>query len=102
MSIFKYKAINGKGENIQGQFAAADRADVPKMLRENGLYPLSIKEEKAERSGADSGIDLFSGVGTKDIAFFCRQFSTMLNAGSTIIEVLEVLLRSSLRRSYEG
>lgn len=105
MSLFKYRAINGKGENVQGQFAAADRADVLKMLRENRLYPLSINEEKAECSGADSGIELFSGVGTKDIAFFCRQFSTMLNAGSTIIEVLEILLRQTenkkLRKAIE-
>lgn len=95
MPLFQYKAINSKGENVQGRLTAADKTEVLQMLRESSLFPLRINEAIAGKLKDNKDIEFFSGVKTKDIAFFCRQFATMLNAGITIIQVLEILFRQT-------
>lgn len=95
MPLFQYKAINSKGENVQGRLTAADKAEILQMLRESSLFSLSIDEAMTDKLKDNKDIEFFSGVKTKDIAFFCRQFATMLNAGITIIQVLEILFRQT-------
>ncbi len=95
MPLFQYKAINNKGENVQGGLTAADKAEVLQTLRESGLFTLRINEAMAGKLKGNPYIELFSGVKTKDIAFFCRQFATMLMAGINIIQVLEILFRQT-------
>ena len=59
------------------------------MLRENRHYPVNIKEAKEEKDIRN--LQIFSRIKTKDIAIFCRQFYTMLNAGVTIMSCLDIL-----------
>lgn len=95
MPLFHYRAINSKGENVKGGLTAADRAEVLRILRESKLFPVRIDEANQDKWKGNPDIELFSGVETKDIAFFCRQFATMLGAGITIIQVLEILFRQT-------
>jgi len=95
MPLYQYKAVNNKGENVQGKFTATDKSEVLQMLRENRFFPLRIDEVKESKEKGKLDIDLFSGVKTKDIAFFCRQFATMLSAGVTIVQVLDILFRQT-------
>lgn len=88
MPNYKYKAMNAKGERIEGIYAAESREAVMQMISSNNYYPLSVEEIKDSVK-----IDLSSmqKVKTKDIAIFCRQFYTMLNAGSPINNAMHVL-----------
>lgn len=88
MPNFKYKVINKSGEKLEGVYAAGSKEEVMEMIRTNNYYPIKI-EEVVEGTKIDS--DLFTKVKTKDIAVFCRQFYTMLNAGATINTCLNVL-----------
>lgn len=88
MPSFKYKALGKNGEKIENIYTANTKEDVLMMIKSNNYYPLKI-EEIVESTKVDS--NLFIKVKTKDIAIFCRQFYTMLNAGATINVCLNVL-----------
>ena len=89
MAIYKYKAITSDGKSLEGTYDAKNKDEVILMLRENKYYPVNIKETGEEKNIRN--IQVFSKVKTKDIAIFCRQFYTMLNAGVTIINCLDIL-----------
>jgi type IV pilus assembly protein PilC len=88
MPKFKYKAMNQKGERIEGTYEAVSKDAVLDMISTNNYYPLKI-EEVIEGTKID--FSSFSKVNTKDIAIFCRQFYTMLDAGLSINNTLHIL-----------
>ena len=86
--IFKYKAITKTGEPIEGFFEASQESDVLSMLKGNNYLPISVERDV----GADAQISLFaSKVKKKDLAVFCRQFYTMVDAGIGIVECFDIL-----------
>ena len=104
--IYKYKALTKQGETIEGFFEASDEADVLTMLKSNDYLPISVEKD----IGAGAQISLFSPkVKKKDLAVFCRQFYTMIEAGLGIVKCFEILeaqtsnktLRSALGAIHE-
>ena len=107
MPLYKYKVINDVGKKIQGTFNANSKNEVLGMIKENGYYPIEV-EEGREQKQFDMG-DYFSKITTKDLAIMCRQFYTMLNAGSSMLNCLDILkdqtgnkkLRIALEEVYD-
>lgn len=90
--IYKYKAISQNGEIIQGFFEGKDKSDVLSMLRGNNYLPVNIEKDMDK----DAKIDLFlKKVSKKDLAVFCRQFYTMLDAGIDIVKCVNILEKQS-------
>lgn len=85
---FKYKAVSDNGSIIEGIYEAESEADVVNMLKSSRYMPIHIQE--TYNSGASKTITL-EKVKKKDLAVFCRQFYTMLNAGVSIVKCLDVL-----------
>lgn len=106
MPKFKYRAMNEAGERIEGTYEAASRDLVMDMISTNNYYPLKIEELN---EGTKIDFSSMVRVKTKDIAIFCRQFYTMLDAGLSINSALHILaeqlankkLRSSLVKVEE-
>lgn len=101
--IYKYKAVKGNGEKVEGFFESSTESEVIAMLKNEEYMPISV-ERDIEKS---SKVELFtSKVKKKDLAIFCRQFYTMVDAGISIIRCLEILSvqtgNKSLKRSLEG
>lgn len=88
MKSFKYRAMKSDGTKIEGKFEGENRDEVISMITSNGYYPLKIEEVVESKS---IEIDLFGRITTKDLAIFCRQFYTMLEAGVSIVSCLEIL-----------
>ncbi|MCF0149581.1 MAG: type II secretion system F family protein [Clostridium sp.] len=88
MKKFKYRAMTKEGSKKEGTFEGGSRDDVVNMITSSGLYPLMI-EEIIESKQIE--IKLFQRVTTKDLAIFCRQFYTMLDAGVTITNCINIL-----------
>jgi len=90
MPSFSYKALNPKGEQIEGTYEATDRAVVVKSLIEQGLKPLSVKE-----AAPQSGLRLpkFGAGKVKSdlIVIFTRELSAMVGAGVPILRALNSL-----------
>lgn len=88
MKIFKYRAMKSDGTKVEGRFEANSKADVMNMITTSGYYPLMV-EEVIESKQIE--FKLFERVTTKDLAIFCRQFYTMLNAGVSITNAISIL-----------
>lgn len=107
MPLFKYKAMDKKGKKIEGQFTANNKNEVLAMIRENDYYPLYV-EEKIHSKEIDLA-DAFSKVKVKDLGVFCRQFATLHEAGSDMLNSVNLLrkqatnkkMRLSLNEIYE-
>lgn len=86
--IFKYKAITPSGQMVEGFQEAPSQADVVAMLKGNNNTILSVERDIE----SDSRVELFSKkVKKKDLAVFCRQFYTMIDAGLGIVKCLDIL-----------
>lgn len=97
MPNYKYIAVNGKGETLEGVFTASDDKQVLQMVRSKDYQPVKIEEVRAERNVELPNI--FGKVRVKDLAVFCRQFYTMLKAGITIMQCLDILQQQTERKS---
>ncbi|WP_294392302.1 type II secretion system F family protein [uncultured Clostridium sp.] len=88
MAKYKYRVMNSDGEKIDGSYEADSREQVIDYISANGYYPLKVDEVIESKN-----IELKFGqkVKLKDLAVFCRQFYTMLNAGVPILTCLEIL-----------
>ncbi|MEI6756014.1 MAG: type II secretion system F family protein, partial [bacterium] len=76
MQSFNYQARNtSTGDKVKGIVQADSEQAATKLIRKQGLTPLSISVQK-ERG-------MFGGnkVKTKDKVLFSRQLSTLINAG---------------------
>jgi type IV pilus assembly protein PilC len=94
MTVYEYRARNRMGELVTGTYESSDMSDVVHMLRNKGLYPVFIEECREKRSDTLMKVS-FRKVTYKDIAVFCRQFATMINAGMPIPDILDVLGRQT-------
>lgn len=88
MARYRYRALNGDNEKIEGKYEAKSEEDVMSFIVGNGMYPLMVEEivqSKEIKFGSNKRVKM------KDIAIMCRQFYTMLNAGLPILECLSIL-----------
>lgn len=89
MGNYKYKAISENGQIIEGYHQAQSETEVVAMLKNNKYIPMNIEEETATDI-KDTGL-FEKKITKKDMAVFCRQFYTMLNAGIGVVEALDIL-----------
>ena len=87
MADFSYIAIEKNGREVRGSMEADSREKVEVKLRGQGLIPLEIQEQNAFQKDIKFG----KKVKTKDLSLFCRQFVSMLRAGVSIMDALEML-----------
>ncbi len=88
MAKFKYRALTANNEKVEGIYEAKSKDEVLTIISSNGYYPLMI-EEVIESQQIHLGFN--KKVKLKDIAVFCRQFYTMLDAGVQIDHCLSIL-----------
>ena len=88
MKSYKYRAMKEDGTKIEGKYEASSKDDVIEMITSSGYYPLKI-EEVVESKPIE--LKIFDRVTKKDLAVFCRQFYTMLDAGVSITNSINIL-----------
>ena len=85
---YKYRAIAKNGQTVEGVFDAASESDVIAMIKANSYMPLQVERD----IGEEARFELFKKkVKKKDLAVFCRQFFTMIDAGLGIVKCLDIL-----------
>ena len=99
MSVYKYKAVSKNGQALEGYYEAKSESDVLNMLKSNNYFPISIEIDE----GSEVKEDIFAKkVTKKDIAIFCRQFYTMLDAGISIINCLDILEKQTENKTLKN
>ena len=104
---YKFRAVSEDGNIVEGLYEAKSEADVITMLKSSHYMPIKI--EQTYNSRVNKTISL-AKIKKKDLAVFCRQFFTMLNAGVSIVKSLDVLekqcenklLKKAIRETRNG
>ena len=89
MADYSYIAIEKSGKEIKGSMESDSGEKVEQKLRSRGVY--SIRDQRAECLTKDIKIGVGKKVKTRDLSVFCRQFVSMLRAGVSIVEALDML-----------
>lgn len=91
MESFSYKAVNTAGKDVKGSVEAESREEAARKIKEQGLIPVSIGKQGA--LDKDVNIPMFKGkkIPARDMSVFCRQFASILKAGVSVINALEML-----------
>jgi type IV pilus assembly protein PilC len=88
MPYFNYTIRDANGQTRSGKVEAPSAEELRKRLQAEGLQVIEITEDrKAPRVPAGG----YGRVKLSDLAIFARQFSTMLDAGVSLIRCLDVL-----------
>jgi type IV pilus assembly protein PilC len=93
MPTFTYSARDTTGDIKTGELNLRSREDVFAQLRKQRLTPVRV-EEKTSR-----GFQIGTGIKTRDIVIFTRQFATMINAGLPLVQSLDILAKQSENKS---
>src|SRR5687768_14110539 len=95
MAMYSYTARSPSGDITQGEMDVKSREEVVSYLRKNRLVPVKVEEKK----GTSGGFSFGTGVQTRDIVIFTRQFATMINSGLPLVQSLDILAKQSENKS---
>lgn len=94
MANFEYKAKDTEGKPQSGTMTASSMNQVYEDLRAKGLLVVSVSEVD-ELPAAKKGAVSNKKIKLNDVVVFCRQFSSMMEAGITVIKCLDILYRQT-------
>ncbi len=86
MQRFQFKARNEKGILRKGIVEAASQKVAVDMLREKGLYVVELHPQ-----GETNQLSIFNKVKFDDLVNFTRQLATMISAGLSLTDSLNIL-----------
>lgn len=95
MPKFNYIAVGEKNSSVTGTIETTDRAAVIASLKEQGLHPVSVREEATGPASRLTLGKFFNGnkVKSDDLVIFTRQLSVMVSAGVPLLRALNSLQR---------
>lgn len=89
MADFTYQVIDSSGKEKKGNIQAENENDAKKKLKNEGYMVISLT--KATALTKEINISFGGKIKPRDLSVFCRQFVSMVNAGVTILDTLEML-----------
>jgi type IV pilus assembly protein PilC len=88
---FTYRARDGNGLVITGNIAAENQGAVASFVRGKGYFVTQITVDKQPLT-FHSLLKNWHKISAKELALFCRQFSTMVDAGLSLVASLHILI----------
>src|SRR5947208_10881000 len=89
MATFSYTVRDAAGQTRTGTSEAENAEILKRRLQEQGFTVADIKQTAAGRKKNPGGG--WGRVKLADLSIFCRQFSTMIDAGVSLVRALDVL-----------
>ncbi|BDI32974.1 pilus biosynthesis protein PilC [Capsulimonas corticalis] len=91
MPTYAYSVRDAAGVLRNGTSEAENPDVLARRLREQGFVISEIKQSKAKRAGGGSFLDNLQKIKLTELSIMCRQFSTMVDAGVSLVRCLSVL-----------
>lgn len=92
--------MNLNKKKFTGVFLAENEKQLAAQLAQQNLYLISAKV--APDSPSSSFINLGNKIKLSELTTFCRQFSTMSNAGLSIVQILDVLKNQDFDKFFKS
>src|SRR6201997_3967401 len=87
MPVYTYRGVNRAGATVVGERSATSKTEAATILKRE-----QINVSKLSEKGKEFNIPTFgTGVDSKELAIFTRQFSVMIDAGLPLVQCLEIL-----------
>jgi type IV pilus assembly protein PilC len=98
MPVYNYKAINTKGEKVQGLIDAFNKRAAIERLGEKNLRVYELKDRTDSLSLKISSF--FQRPGPKDLVIFSRQFSVMISANLALVQALRICAEQTVNVAF--
>lgn len=100
MASYKYEIIGLDGKAKSGTIEAASMEIATAELKAGGSVVVSIA--RANAFNKDLEIHIGKAVSVRELSVFCRQFESVLNAGVTVIEALNMLAEQTENKQFRA
>lgn len=100
MASYKYEIIGPDGKAKSGTIEAASMEVATAELKAGGGVVVSIT--RANAFNKDLEIHIGKAVSVRELSVFCRQFESVLNAGVTVIEALNMLAEQTENKQFRA
>jgi type IV pilus assembly protein PilC len=97
MPIFTYSARTTAGDIQTGEINLPTREEVMGYLRKQRMVPVNVKPKPKDLS-----FSFGSGVKTREIVIFTRQFATMINSGLPLVQSLTILTEQTENKRFSA
>lgn len=94
MDTFTWQGKNKKGQAIKGQITAASISEARNMLRRQGVSATKVKKFSQPLFGKGA-----EKINAADICVLSRQMATMLAAGVTLIQTIDMIAQGHAKAS---
>lgn len=91
MATFVYKVRDRSGKIFTGNMEGENKSSIVSRLREMDYFITSVSEKRGSILFSKK-INLFQSIKLRDLTIFYRQFATMVNAGLTLVNSLDILI----------
>ena len=98
MASYKYEIIGPDGKPQTGTIEAQNLEIATAELKAGGSTVVSIA--RANAFNKDLEINIGKAVSVRELSVFCRQFESVLNAGVTVIEALDMLAEQTENKQF--
>lgn len=100
METYLYQAITSEGVEKKGSIKADNEKEARVRIREKGLMPITVSKENFLNKDIELSF-IKKKTKARDLAVFCRQFSSIIKAGISIISALEMLEEQTENKSLK-
>lgn len=89
MASYRYEIVGADGKKQKGNIEAASQDAAVSELQAGGNFVVSIAPQSALNK--DINIQIGKAVKPRELSIFCRQFQSILQAGVTVVDALEMM-----------
>jgi type IV pilus assembly protein PilC len=86
---YSYIALNKDGREIKGSLQAENLNAARFKLKNDGMTPITVKEQSFLEKDVNLGFS--KKVKSRDLSIFCRQLTSIINAGVPVVDALRML-----------
>lgn len=98
MPVYLWKGRTTGGEIQTGELTLDSQEEALAALRKKRIIITSVREKKGD---VKLNLPKFgTGVSTRDLAIFTRQFATMINAGLPLVQCLDILSKQTEKENF--
>ncbi|HYH78550.1 MAG TPA: type II secretion system F family protein [Longimicrobium sp.] len=96
MPTFAYSARAVNGEIMNGEIELPTREEVVGYLVRQRLRPITVNTKSK-----DINFQIGTGIKTREVVIFTRQFSTMINSGLPLVQSLTILAEQTENKYFQ-
>ncbi len=94
---FQWVGVSSRGKKLEGELSSTSVALVKAQLRKQGITPSKVKRKPKALFGSDK-----KKITAKDIAILTRQLATMLLAGVSLVQAIDMIADGSENPSVKN